>query len=137
MRSRPPKGSNSADWKTEERTPLNSISEPLYLRSFGPCDSDQVSSLSVELAPQPSHRTNTSHNTRSLPIGTHSLDVKHGSSLNTCTETWKELGKECLYLVARHHEALFRSLLHLCEQGRLYSTIRQFSQPSPISALRV
>jgi len=137
MRSRLPKGPNSADWKTEERIPLNSICEPQYLHSSGPCASDQASSLSVELAPHPSHRTNTPYNTRSLPIGTLSLDVKHGSDLDACTETWKELGKECLLLVARHHEALLRSLLHLCEQGRLYSTIRQFSQPSPHLRLRV
>ena len=137
MPSRPPKGSNDADWKTEDCIPLNSTSELQYLHSFEPCDTDRVSIPSVENAPQTNHRTNVSYNPRGLPIGTISLDVKHGSNLDTSTETWKELGKECLCLVARHHEALLQSLLRLCEQGRLFSTIRSFFQPSPHLRLRV
>jgi SNF2-related domain len=74
---------------------------------------------------------------RGLPIGTLVLDVKHLPKLDTFTETWKELGKECLHLVVQHHEALLQSLLRLCAQGRLYSTVRPFSQPSPHLRLRV
>jgi hypothetical protein len=96
MRPRPPKDSNSADWKTEDQDPLNSTCEPQYLHSSGLRDSGWASTSSVEPAPRTSHRTNASYNPRGLPIGTLSLDVKHGSDLDTSMETWRELGKECL-----------------------------------------
>ena len=137
MPSRPPEGSNDADWKIEDRTPLNGTCKLQDPHSSEPCDTGRVSTTSVENAPQTNHRTNASCNPRGLPIGTISLDVKHGSNLDTSTGTWKELGEETLCLVARHHEALLQSLLCLCEQGRLLSTIRSFFQPSPHLRLRV
>jgi len=76
------------------------------------------------------------HKPRGVPIGTLVLDVKYCSN-STSTNIWKKLGKECLSVVAQHHEALLRSLLHLCEQGRLYSTFRLFPQPPPQLHLRV
>ena len=80
---------------------------------------------------------NTSHKPRGLPIGTLVLDFKHCSNPDLSTEIWKEPGQECLGLVVEPHEALLRNLLHLCEQRKLYSTARLFSQPSPHLRLRV
>jgi hypothetical protein len=137
MLSRPLKASNDADRKIEEWIPLNSTCDLQHLHSFDPYDTSRVSTPSVEHEPQTNHRTNVSYDPLGLPIGTLSLDVKHGSNLDTSAETWKELAKEFLCLVARHHEALLQSLLRLCEQGRLFSTIRPFSQPSPHLRLRV
>jgi len=137
MRSRPRRGSNSADSKNEDWFPLNVRSESQYLHSSYLCDSGQVSTSCAESIRLPSHLTNASYIPRGLPIGTLVFDVKHRSNPDTSTETWKELGNECLCLAATCHEALLRSLLRLCEQGRLYSTTRLFSQPSPHLRLRV
>ena len=137
MRSRPPNGPNDADWKTEDLSPLSSTCKPQHLHSSDSSDTGRVSTPPVEHALETDHCTDTSYTPRGLPIGTLSLDVKHGFNIDTSAETWKDLGKEYLCLVARHHEALLQSLLRLCEQGRLCSTIRSFSQPSPHLRLRV
>ena len=113
------------------------MSESQYLYSSHVSDSGQVSTSCTESTPPPSHLTNTSHKPRGLPIGTLVLNFKHCSNPDTSTGIWKELEQECLGLVAERHEALLRNLLRLCEQGKLYSTTRLFSQPSPHLRLRV